>query len=351
MPKTKMMRYALIFFLLLPLITFAQTDEIKKYKIIKGDTLWDISGRDLKDPFLWPEIWKENSWIVNPDLIYPNQIIKIPLYLIKKELSGEEGTSTAEPVSPEEAPAFEDQAAVEEEPAALPPEPAIEEAKKEPVQATKSSLINKNILTASGYIADTIPDAGRVNDLSEKQLISGSEDIIYLDTNRPTKVGDKFYVINSSKLIKHPVTRKKMGYVITIKGIVEVLKANHKETIAKITKSFREINAGDRLDSYYDIEPLMTGGNFRTPDIDGTIVATSNNVLLQTMLDIIYIDKGCKDGIEVGDMFKTITMDDHSAANGVIQVINCKDHTATAIIKSSVNPISAGNMFTGLTMK
>jgi len=36
MPKTRIMRYALIFFLLLPLITFAQTDEIKKYKIIKG---------------------------------------------------------------------------------------------------------------------------------------------------------------------------------------------------------------------------------------------------------------------------------------------------------------------------
>ncbi|KUG24254.1 hypothetical protein ASZ90_005974 [hydrocarbon metagenome] len=349
MPKTKMMRYSLIFFLLLPLITFAQTDEIKKYKIIKGDTLWDISERDLEDPFLWPEIWKENSWIVNPDLIYPNQIIKIPLYLIKKEIPGEEVTATAETIPPEETPAFEDQAA--EEQAALPPEAAKEEAKKESVQAIKSSLINKNILMSSGYIADTIPDAGRVNDLSAKQLVSGSDDIIYLDTNNPTEVGDKFYVINSSKSIKHPITREKMGYVITIKGIVEVLKVNNKETIAKITKSFREINAGDRLDSYYDIEPSLTEGNFRTPDIDGTIVATSNNVALQSMLDIIYIDKGCKDGIEIGDIFKILEMDTHSTMNGVIQVINCKDHTATAIIKSSIAPISAGNMFTGLTKK
>ena len=347
MPKTKMMRYLLMFFLLLPLITFAQTDEIKKYKIIKGDTLWDISERDLEDPFLWPEIWKENSWIVNPDLIYPNQIIKIPLYLIKKEMPGEEGTSTAETIPPEETSAFEDQTMAAEEQVALPPEPA----KKEPVQTTKSPLINKNTLVASGYITDTIPDAGRVSDLSSKQLVSGSEDIIYLDTNRPAKVGDKFYVINSSKSIKHPVTRKKVGYVITIKGIVEVLKVNSKETIAKITKSFREINAGDRIDPYYDIEPLLTEGNFRTPDVNGIIVATSNNMALQSMLDVIYIDKGCKDGIEVGDMFKTIAMDDHSATNGVIQVINCKDHTATAIIKSSIDPISAGNMFTGLTKK
>lgn len=347
MPKTKMMRYLLMFFLFLPLITFAQTDEIKKYKIIKGDTLWDISGRDLKDPFLWPEIWKENSWIVNPDLIYPNQIIKIPLYLIKKEMPGEEGTSTSADVPSEESFVSEDQTTDMEKQSILPSEPA----KEESVQITKSSLVPKNIIMASGYIADTIPDAGRVNDLFARQLVAGSEDIIYLDTNSPTKVGERFYVINSSKSIKHPVTRVKMGYVITIKGIVEVLKVNDKEITAKITKFFNEINVGDRLAYYYDIETPLTEGNFRTPDIDGTIVATSNNVALQAMLDIVYIDKGCKDGIEVGDMFKTITTDDHSAMSGVIQVISCKDHTATAIIKSSINPISTGNKFTGLTKK
>jgi len=351
MPQTKMMRYALIFFLLLPLITFAQTDEIKKYKIIKGDTLWDISGRDLKDPFLWPEIWKENSWIVNPDLIYPNQIIKIPLYLIKKEIPEDDGSSTAANASPEDTYVFEYQTPPPEEQTALSSEQAKEETKQEPARTTKSPLINKNILTAAGYIADTIPDEGRVNDLSLRQLVSGGDDIIYLETNRPAKVGDKFYVINSSKPIKHPVKRERMGYVITIKGIVEVLKVNNKETTAKITKFFSEIQPGDRLDSYYEIEPILTEGNFRTPDISGAIVAASNNVALQSMLDIIYIDKGCKDGIEVGDMFKTIAADDHSAVNGIIQVINCKDHTATAIIKSSITPISAGNIFTGLTTK
>jgi hypothetical protein len=66
------------------------------------------------------------------------------------------------------------------------------------------------------------------------------------------------------------------------------------------------------------------------------------------MLDIIYIDKGCKDGIEAGDMFRTIAVDAHAIPNGVIQVINCKDHTATAIIKSSRAPISPGNIFATL---
>jgi hypothetical protein len=85
-------RYALIVFLLLPLITFAETQEIKEYKVIKGDTLWDISKKELNDPFMWPRIWKENSWIANPHWIYPDQMIKIPLYLIQEEKREEKVT-------------------------------------------------------------------------------------------------------------------------------------------------------------------------------------------------------------------------------------------------------------------
>jgi hypothetical protein len=90
MPKTRIIKYAFIVFLLLPLITFAETQEIKEYKVIKGDTLWDITKKELNDPFLWSKVWKENPRIANPDLIYPDQMIKIPLYLIQEEKREEE---------------------------------------------------------------------------------------------------------------------------------------------------------------------------------------------------------------------------------------------------------------------
>lgn len=90
MSKNGIVRHALIVFLLLPLITFAEAKEIKEYKVIKGDTLWDITKAELNDPFLWPKVWGENPGIVNPDLIYPDQIIRIPLYLIQQEKREEE---------------------------------------------------------------------------------------------------------------------------------------------------------------------------------------------------------------------------------------------------------------------
>ena len=334
MPKTRIMRYVLIVFLLLPSITFAATQEIKKYKVIKGDTLWDIAERELKDPFMWPKIWKENKWIANPHWIYPGQIIKIPLYLIQKEKPEEEA-------APKPAAAYQ-------EPAATSQGTPNEEIKKEAVHIIKYPLVKRSLLMTSGYIADTIPGVGQVGDSPSGQTILGNDDIVFVNVDHPAQVGDKFYVIRASEPVTHPITEKKIGYVITIGGIAEIVKIKNGETMAKITQCFREIDRGDRLDSYYDIETPMTTGHFRSPDINGMIIATGNNKILQSMLDIIYIDKGCQDGIEAGDMFRTIAVDAHAVPNGVIQVINCKDHTATAIIKSSRTPISPGNIFTAL---
>lgn len=46
------------------------------YIVVKGDTLWDISGSSngYKDNFQWPLIFKANrDQITDPDLIYPKQ--------------------------------------------------------------------------------------------------------------------------------------------------------------------------------------------------------------------------------------------------------------------------------------
>ena len=65
------------------------------HMIVKGDTLWDIAGRYLKNPYLWPQIWEANPYVTKARLIYPGDPIFLPSVQMV-EAPGGVGSETGE---------------------------------------------------------------------------------------------------------------------------------------------------------------------------------------------------------------------------------------------------------------
>lgn len=318
----------LIFFSFLSLSSslFAQMQEYKDYTVVKGDTLWDISTRELHDPFFWPKIWKENPDIANPDKIYPQQKIRIPYDLYQKEIASPQVPEIKETI--------------------LEKKVAEKETVKKIEPPKREYLVDKDLLIASGYIADSVDSVGSVVDSPSGRTMLSVGDYAYVKTNNTAKVGEKFYIIRPVEKVIHPKSGKMIGYLIEVLGIAEIVSRNGNEVKAKITASYDAIFPGSLLDSYYEIQPPYRMETPRKPDISGYIVAARDLRTFNGILDIVYLDRGKKEGLEIGDICATLLPGKHKVENGIIQVINVRETTATAIVRKSSNSVTKGDKVT-----
>jgi hypothetical protein len=305
----------------------AEYFEYKDYEVQRGDTLWDISQKELEDPFNWPIVWRENSWIENPDRIYPGQIIRIPVSLLKQPETVPKAKPAPKAVKVKKAP---------------PPE------KKEPAEvaievSTDIIEISADDILRGGYISWVVPDAGEIIGSPGKRIALGGGDEVYIRGARSLRVGDKFYIVRNTGGVNHPETNEPMGYQIRILGIVEVERVGIADITARITKGFDTIEVGDLLDNYYEVKSIFLTSEPRQPEIDGFVVASTDMRLLNGMFDVAYIDKGKNDGLVPGDMIATLAPGTPDRANGVLRVISTRNETATIVVLTSIWDVGIGH--------
>ncbi|GBE36464.1 lysM domain/BON superfamily protein [bacterium BMS3Bbin07] len=309
--------------LLMPLRIMAGETEHVEYTVKKGDTLWDITGGKFDDPFLWPNVWKENPTVKNPDLIFPGQRLRLPRYMLQKQIDIR---------VPEEK-------EVKKE-IAVPEEKAITIAPRQPF------VVDADLIAVSGFIDKVTPGVGKIVATPDERTLIGKDDLVYIklyDNAVPEK-GKKFYAERSLGVIRHPSTGEVLGNLIELTGVIEVTGREAGFTKAKVIKSFIEIQKGDPIDNYYPIEsfPLVKG---TSPAVNGTVVAARDLRLISGNYDIVYIDRGSVDGVVPGDIFTLVSAEKPNRPIGKIQVISTRQKSAAAIVIKSETTITRGDYF------
>jgi hypothetical protein len=236
-----------------------ETEDV--YTIKKGDTLWDISSKFLKDPFLWPKLWQGNPYITNPHWIYPGQPIRLsPLEDLKKV----EGTQPQEEPKkvvgeekPKEAIVEAEVKKVEPPPMEKKPEVVVEgkptEAKLTEGKPTEAKPTFYPEARFAGFLSEVdLPGIGIVLDSKEGKVLMSEEDIVYLafKTSEPIMIGDKFTVFRASEEVRHPVTDQKIGKKINILGNIKIIDKNGNFFTAKVIEAFDAILKGDKIHPY-----------------------------------------------------------------------------------------------------
>ncbi|VAX27904.1 hypothetical protein MNBD_NITROSPIRAE02-702 [hydrothermal vent metagenome] len=309
--------------LLMPSYIMAGETEYVEYTVKKGDTLWDITGGKFDDPFLWPNVWKENPTVKNPDLIFPGQRLRLPRYMLQKQIDLR---------VPEEK-------EVKKE-VAVPEEKAITIAPRQPF------VVDAKLIAASGFIDKITPGVGKIAATPDERTLIGKDDLVYIKlyNNAVPEKGRKFYSERSLGVITHPSTGEVLGNLIELTGVIEVEGQEAGYTKARVIKSFIEIQKGDPIDNYYSIEsfPLVKG---TSPAVSGTVVAARDLRLISGNYDIVYIDRGSADGVVPGDIFTLVSAEKPNRPIGKIQVISTRQKSATAIVTKSETAIMRGDYF------
>jgi hypothetical protein len=330
----------LVFSIFLITSQISQVSASEEYVVEKNDTLWDISTRKLEDPFLWPKLWNVNPHIKNPDLIYPGTKVFIPS---REELM--------------QLPAL--------------PAKEIPVARKETIQKQsqpksvwkyaplmqRKHIIEKNLFIASGWISDIYPAIGEITASSTNQQLTSKNDIIYIEVseshspekpalilsgNKDSMANKRFFAIRDIKIVKHPVSGKKIGHQIRIAGILEVIGMDGNMTKARIIDSFEDVHIGDGLLPYQELEPPLIPDTVRTPDIQGYIIESHMNSQLVSEGNVIFLDKGENDDIKIGDVFTVLREQPAESPIGKIQIVSLQPSTSGAIILQNSQEIKIG---------
>jgi len=356
----------------------AERPGFETYVVRNGDTLSKISGRVFGDVKRWREILKENPQVTNANLIFPGDILRVP---VPETAAAPAGTGRglaaragAEAGMVDAGPGF-----VRGEIVAAPAKTSdrgegastvgsvvapgagtgIEAAKDTaaalselPVEQMRPiAVISPALYRSAGYIAKQLPTIAIIASPDDR-IILGTGDTAII--NAAIAPGTRFTVVRAARRIFHPVTRESLGWLIRILGSAEVTCPGERTATVELSLMTDAASVGDYLvpiDPNDVLEQNVLAGKLQPGCIpagacDGVIVAFNEDRQAVGEQELAYIDRGTGSGVAPGQRF-TIYREvapEGRVAVGELQVLRTGVHTATALITTSFREVRVGNL-------
>jgi hypothetical protein len=296
----------------------------------KGDTLWDLSAFYFHNAWAWPKLWSYNPSITNPHWIYPGDIIHL-------------GAPLAAPV------------------AVAPAQPTPEAPAR---KITRNIMAPTSLmLRQTGFVEPGELDAaGKIVGSKEEKLMLATLDEAYvqLPSDRRIQPGDRMTVYKVIRPLVHPVSGKTLGHIVQIFGDVEV-KSITNNNIARVLI----IDSDDPIERGFRVGPVkrqfkVVDPRPNTQDLTGVVVATVHPRELVAAEQLVFLDRGKKDGVEVGNRFQVVRrgdgyqplrnrgkpIDDHRFPRetiGEVLVLDVRDAVSTGFMLMTTKEAQVGD--------
>jgi len=372
--------------------------KLEKYEVQKGDYLWKISKQLFGSGFYYSKIWSLNPQITNPHEIEPGTVLafdtgdadsfpQVQVGMFSETgadevVSSGDGKSSSDWIkerkklidqgvyfqfASEET--YEDLERLEKQQRNKEYEkydpPLSDIAISEPGDQYDSSGFDKSSKIVFNYkegfflntfvTTNVVQDVGEIKATSKEAVFIHKHDTIYVNFDKSTKVkpGDLFSAYTAGGEIKHPVSDRS-GFLYTTTAQIKVIRKIDDVWECLVVDQSGLLQRKDRL-TVYTPKIGKIAKTYSRRSVEAAIIGSFRESLTgMSFGDVVYIDRGRADGVELGNTFDVYSFIDRGTLKkitptptyriGELTVINLTDNFATALITGSFNEIGLGSI-------